>query len=59
MVPRRRTQDRPGTTDEYPNWRVPLAGPDGREMLIEDVITDRRTAALAEAMRQATDPGPD
>ncbi|EUA42730.1 4-alpha-glucanotransferase family protein [Mycobacterium xenopi 4042] len=22
----RRTQNQPGTTDEYPNWRVPLAG---------------------------------
>ena len=26
----RRTQNQPGTTDEYPNWRVPLTGPDGR-----------------------------
>ena len=26
----RRTQNQPGTTDEYPNWRVPLSGPDGR-----------------------------
>ena len=25
----RRTQNQPGTIDEYPNWRVPLAGPDG------------------------------
>ena len=25
----RRTQNQPGTSDEYPNWRVPLAGPDG------------------------------
>ena len=24
-----RTQNQPGTTDEYPNWRVPLAGSDG------------------------------
>ena len=27
----RRTQNQPGTTDEYPNWRVPLTGPDGRQ----------------------------
>ena len=33
----RRTQNQPGTTDEYPNWRVPLAGPDGRPILLEDV----------------------
>ena len=25
----RRTQNQPGTTDEYPNWRVPLADPAG------------------------------
>ena len=25
-----RAQNQPGTTDEYPNWRVPLADPDGR-----------------------------
>ncbi len=52
-----RTQNQPGTTDEYPNWRVPLAGPDGRQMLLEKVFTDRRTAALADALRTATDPG--
>ena len=28
-VGERRTQNQPGTTDEYPNWRVPLGGPDG------------------------------
>ena len=33
----RRTQNQPGTTDEYPNWRVPLSGPDGEPMLLEDV----------------------
>jgi 4-alpha-glucanotransferase len=46
-----RTQNQPGTIDEYPNWRVPLAGPDGRSLLLEDVFTDPRAAALAEAMR--------
>jgi 4-alpha-glucanotransferase len=56
-VGERRTQNQPGTTDEYPNWRVPLAGPDGKRMFLEDVFTDRRAAALAEALRAATDPG--
>ena len=55
-VGERRTQNQPGTTDEYPNWRVPLAGPDGKRMFLEDVFTDRRAAALAEALRAATDP---
>lgn len=55
-VGERRTQNQPGTTDEYPNWRVPLAGPDGEPMPLEKVFTDRRTAALAEVLRAATDP---
>jgi len=51
-----RTQNQPGTTDEYPNWRVPLAGPHGRRLLLEDVFTNPRAAALAEVMRAATRP---
>ncbi|MCV7258997.1 4-alpha-glucanotransferase [Mycobacterium shimoidei] len=50
----RRTQNQPGTTDEYPNWRVPLSGPDGRPMLLEEVFTDRRAARLAETLRAHT-----
>jgi len=50
----RRTQNQPGTTDEYPNWRVPLSGPEGRPLLLEDVFTDRRAATLAAAMSAAT-----
>jgi 4-alpha-glucanotransferase len=51
-----RTQNQPGTTDEYPNWRVPLRGPDGRKLQLEDVFTDSRAAALAEAMKQIVHP---
>ncbi len=47
----RRTQNQPGTVDEYPNWRVPLTGPDGAPMLLEDVFTSPRAAALAEVVR--------
>jgi len=47
----RRTQNQPGTTDEYPNWRVPLTGPNGRQLTLEDVFTDQRAATLAEAVR--------
>ncbi|MEV5826314.1 4-alpha-glucanotransferase [Spirillospora sp. NPDC052242] len=36
-VGERRTQNQPGTVDEYPNWRVPLAGADGRPVLVEDL----------------------
>lgn len=52
----RRTQNQPGTTDEYPNWRVPLTGPDGRDVLLEDVFADPRAATLAEAVRAAIAP---
>ena len=48
-----RTQNQPGTTDEYPNWRVPLGGPDGRRLLLEEVVTDSRAASLCEALRAA------
>ncbi|MDT5091736.1 MAG: 4-alpha-glucanotransferase [Mycobacterium sp.] len=47
----RRTQNQPGTTDEYPNWRVPLSNPKGRPLLLEDVFRDRRAATLASAMQ--------
>jgi 4-alpha-glucanotransferase len=53
----RRTQNQPGTVDEYPNWRVPLSGPDGRPILLEDVFADPRAASLADSLRSDTDTG--
>ncbi len=55
-VGEKRTQNQPGTTDEYPNWRVPLAGPDGTPMALEDVFTNPRAQRLAEALRSAIRP---
>ncbi|MGV0645948.1 4-alpha-glucanotransferase [Mycolicibacterium sp. XJ2546] len=52
----RRTQNQPGTTDEYPNWRIPLTGPDGKKLLVEDVFTDARAAGMAAIMRAAVQP---
>ena len=51
-----RTQNQPGTTDEYPNWRVALCGPDGKKLLLEDVFDNAEAARLAEAMRSAVHP---
>ncbi|MEW5809801.1 MAG: 4-alpha-glucanotransferase [Actinomycetota bacterium] len=51
-----RTQNQPGTTDEYPNWRVPLAGADGRAVLLDAVFDDARAAALCDVMRTAAGP---
>ncbi len=45
-VGERRTQNQPGTTDEYPNWRVPLGGPDGLPILIEDLPNNQRLRRL-------------
>jgi 4-alpha-glucanotransferase len=48
----RRTQNQPGTVDEYPNWRVPLSGPDQRPLVLEDVLGSERARALAAAVRE-------
>jgi 4-alpha-glucanotransferase len=50
----RRTQNQPGTVDEYPNWRVPLTGPDGQVVMLEDVFTSRRAAELVDVVRPRT-----
>jgi 4-alpha-glucanotransferase len=50
MVGDRRTQNQPGTTDEYPNWRIPLSGPDGKPLLLEDVMGSPRVADLVRGM---------
>lgn len=47
LVGDRRTQNQPGTVDEYPNWRVPLSGPDGQPLSLEDVFASGRAARLA------------
>lgn len=55
LVGDRRVQNQPGTMDEHPNWRMPLSHPDGRPMALEDVLTSRRAAALAEVMVERPD----
>jgi 4-alpha-glucanotransferase len=37
----------PGTVDEYPNWRLPVADETGRPMLLEELLADARVAGLA------------
>ena len=46
----RLTQNQPGTIDEYPNWRVPLSGPDGEPMLLEDVYCSERAMRVSAVM---------
>ena len=50
-VGERRTQNQPGTMNEYPNWRIPLAGPDGVSVLIDDLPGNTRFASLIRAMK--------
>ncbi len=49
-VGERRTQNQPGTIDEYPNWRVPLAGADGKRLYLEDLYSSDRARRLSAMM---------
>lgn len=54
LVRDRRIINQPGTTDEYPNWRVPLATADGTPILLEDLRMSplpRRLAATLSSPR--------
>jgi len=37
----------PGTVDEYPNWRLPIADAAGRPVLLEELLADARVSGLA------------
>ena len=52
----RRTQNQPGTVDEYPNWRVPLSHPNGKPMTLEELYTDERALRLSGIMNGFTAP---
>lgn len=47
----RRAINQPGTDEEYPNWRVPLADGAGTPVLLEDLLRSRRVRSLARAVR--------
>ncbi|THJ68563.1 4-alpha-glucanotransferase [Arthrobacter echini] len=49
-VGERRTQNQPGTDDEYPNWRIPLADAGGRAVLVGDLAGNERFASLIAAL---------
>lgn len=40
----------PGTRDEYPNWRLPLAGPRGRAVTTEELRSDPAVRRLIEVL---------
>ncbi|MDO4665794.1 MAG: 4-alpha-glucanotransferase [Actinomycetaceae bacterium] len=48
-----RMQNQPGTDQEYPNWRVPLGGPDARPVCVEELADNARFQTLADAIEDA------
>ncbi len=46
-VGERRAQNQPGTDQEYPNWKVPLADPAGQVVLVDDLFANARLRSLA------------
>jgi len=50
-----RSQNIPGTSDEYPNWRIPLCDGAGRPVLIEELPTLPLAAAVARAASGSSD----
>lgn len=51
-----RTQNQPGTSTEYPNWRIPLAAPEG-VVLIDDLPGNERFLSLLGTVREALHQG--
>jgi 4-alpha-glucanotransferase len=47
----RRPQNLPGTWDQYPNWRLPVADDRGRPVTLEELAASPRLHALIEVMR--------
>ncbi|MET7481524.1 4-alpha-glucanotransferase [Streptomyces sp. NPDC005538] len=53
----RRPQNLPGTWDQYPNWRLPLADADGRPVTLEELAASPRLHALVEVLRAGLEAG--
>lgn len=54
-VGERRAQNQPGTDQEYPNWKVPLADSAQRLVLIDDLFENPRLRSLVAAVSAALD----
>ncbi|MEU5215926.1 4-alpha-glucanotransferase [Streptomyces sp. NPDC020807] len=52
----RRPQNLPGTWDQYPNWRLPIAGPDGQPLTLERIAASPRAHALLRELHARTAP---
>ena len=49
-VGQREPQNVPGTLDEYPNWRIPLADGEGKPVFLEDLAAQPGVRAIAETV---------
>lgn len=47
----RRPQNLPGTWDQYPNWRLPVAGPDAQPLTLEEITASPRLHELMRVFR--------
>ena len=50
-VGERRSQNQPGTSIEYPNWRIPLADSDGHVVHTDEVFKSPRVLSMAAVMQ--------
>ncbi|MBT3153477.1 4-alpha-glucanotransferase [Streptomyces sp. CHD11] len=48
----RRPQNLPGTWDQYPNWRLPIADAAGRPVTLEELTGSPRLRALLDVLRE-------
>ncbi|MFI8090312.1 4-alpha-glucanotransferase [Streptomyces sp. NPDC086080] len=48
----RRPQNLPGTWDQYPNWRLPIADAAGRPVTLEELAASSRLRALMDVLRE-------
>ncbi|MFU0528891.1 4-alpha-glucanotransferase [Gardnerella vaginalis] len=49
-VGEKRSQNQPGTSTEYPNWRIPLADTDGRVVHTDEVFKSPRVLSMTAVM---------
>ncbi|HJY24554.1 MAG TPA: hypothetical protein VJ649_02625, partial [Actinomycetes bacterium] len=50
----RRVINQPGTDQEYPNWRMPLADASGTPVLLDDLVGSERVRRLARIVGEGT-----
>jgi len=51
-VGERRAQNQPGTNEEYPNWKVPLADGAGRLVTLDELFDNPRLRSLVAALQR-------